>query len=218
MQKGRFEDAATLIVDRLGATAFQERYRSSFQLRGLPQGSVRSLPRIASGAVVTTNFDPVLEHSFGPSLRPALLGRDSSDFCRCVASGQTALLKLHGDIDNAASRVLTKSEYDKAYGSGGRLDFTRPIPRGLRVLFSTVTMLFVGCSLGTDRTLDLFRHIVNDEDARYLPQHYAILPYRTGAAGERFLEERHIFPIWYPKGRHEVLDALLEHLAQEAGE
>ncbi|MCR9161684.1 MAG: SIR2 family NAD-dependent protein deacylase [Nannocystaceae bacterium] len=217
MRKGRFEDAATVVVERLGVNAFRERYRSSFQLRGLPQGAVRTLPKIASGAVVTTNFDPVLEHTFGPSLRPVLLGHQSSDFCRCVASGQTALLKLHGDIDNAESRVLTKSEYDGAYGGDGRFDFALPIPRGLRVLFSTVTMLFVGCSLGADRTLGLFRHLVDREDARYLPQHYAILPYRTGAVGERFLEERHIFPIWYPNGRHEVLDALLEHLAGEAG-
>lgn len=215
LKQGRFEEAATDLVGRLGENGFVERYRSAFRLRGTPQGAVKHLPTLAQRSVVTTNFDGVLEAAFEGTLDPVFLGRECSDFCRCVASGRTALLKLHGDIEKASSRVLTESEYNDAYGKRGEVDLKKPIAVGIRALFSTVTFLFIGCSLGADRTMELFASIADEHDRRTIPQHYAILSWRPGAERhERELNNRSIFPIWYSRDRHESVGVILKCLGQ----
>ena len=41
-------------------------------------------------------------------------------FFRAIPAGDRYLLKLRGNLDNAAERVLNKAEYDIAYGNDHR--------------------------------------------------------------------------------------------------
>ncbi|NUQ79191.1 MAG: SIR2 family protein [Polyangiaceae bacterium] len=90
----------------------------------------------------------------------------------------------------------------------------QPLPSALRRIFSSATVLFLGCSLNTDRTLRVFRHVVGQPA---LPAHYAIIeaPADEGVlrARRRMLGEHRIVPIWYPSGRHEAVETFVRALA-----
>jgi len=178
------------------------------------------LPELTTGSVITTNLDTILEDVFQNAnfrFDDTVIGNKKSEFIRAVAKGERQILKLHGNVKATQSRVLTKSEYCGAYGSE-KIDFSQPLPDTLRRVFSHYTLLFLGASLGPDRTMKLFHEIVNEIGESELPRHYAIieLPENDNNVIERekFLAERMIFPIWYPHGQHEHVEAFLTLLIE----
>jgi hypothetical protein len=91
------------------------------------KGAVLALADLAGGAVVTTNFDRILERVFadaGSPFKHVVWGSQVDSIQRAVAENQPFLLKIHGDAEERSGRVLTKSEYEKRYASGD--------PAGLR--------------------------------------------------------------------------------------
>ena len=126
------------------------------------------------------------------------------------------LLKLHGNLDNAAERVLNKAEDDAAYGSDGNIHFDCPLPKLLKRLFSSYSFLFLGCSLSADRTIQTFMRVAQLEGADNLPHHYALLACPMDTRQKSKIDERlanaHIAPLWYPEGEHEHVERILELL------
>jgi hypothetical protein len=79
---------------------------------------VRHLPKIASGIVVTTNYDPVLEMVFEDSSRSftrVFGGTRITEASSAIQLNERALLKLHGDRNYEYTRVLTLSDYQREY-------------------------------------------------------------------------------------------------------
>ena len=107
-------------------------------------------------------------------------------------------------------RALTRTHYLAAYEEP--LNFQRPLPKALRQIFVSNSLLFLGCSLEHDWTLDLFKH-VKQQGEYEIPNHYAILPLPDGQHAkqqkEAALLELNIQPIWYPAGQHEFVERLL---------
>src|SRR5579872_7186603 len=68
VKEGRFEEAAEVVERELGEAIFNRRVAHTFGERTSKQcelkGAVLALPDLADGAVVTTNFDRVLERVF----------------------------------------------------------------------------------------------------------------------------------------------------------
>lgn len=215
IKRGKYEEAASLLIGKLGETHFEERYRAKFSGDGPPMGAVTLIPAISNGCVITTNFDRMIEAAFGPRLIEKYEGRESENFCRSLSRGEDTLLKIHGDVFRSSTRVLTRKEYDEAYGDGDMIESQLPLPRGLKRVFCNYSLLFVGCSLSSDRTHKLFEQIVTEEGAMYLPYHYAILEWNRQRGRERKLADRNIFPIWYPTGEHDAVFTLLSHLVEE---
>ena len=108
---------------------------------------------------------------------------------------------------------MLHGEYAQAYGDAGivRRFFSR-------FLFGK-SLLFVGCSLLTDRTLQTMEQLVSDEGADTLPQHYAFLELKKGIdriERKKALAKANIFPIWYPEGEHdESIESLLLALLED---
>ncbi|NJK30900.1 MAG: hypothetical protein HC927_00050 [Deltaproteobacteria bacterium] len=149
MHLGQYEEAATHILQLLGDSEFQERYRAVFDIEAPAAGALKLLPQIVRGPIMTTNFDHNIENLFKHGLSMVYHGSDCDDFRRALASSDPVLFKLHGDIKIARSRVLTTSEYDDAYGVRTQLDHSRPIARGLRAAFSTRSLLFLAAASAT---------------------------------------------------------------------
>ena len=129
------------------------------------------------------------------------------------------LLKLHGNIDNAAERVLSAAEYNHSLReSGGDVNMTFPLPQ---ILDSPVLELqspvhrmqplrrsndpdvHAGeCRIPAEsrRCLTITRcfPVPADEDRR-----------RTI---NRRLGDANITPLWYPEGEHEHVEQMLELL------
>ena len=137
-------------------------------------------------------------------------------FFRAIPAGERHLLKLHGNIDNPTERILNQAEYDTAYGNVGDINMNFPLPRILDRLFSSYSLLFLGCSLTADRTVQTFMRVVANRTAQTLPRHYALLSAPNDAGTLRELNQRladaNITPLWYPHGEHERVEEILQLL------
>lgn len=214
-----FEEAAEHLVTTLREPRFAETFDRMFAVRSsIPDSPIlRELQPIVRGCVVTTNFDRLIEIQLG--LSDVFLGRAATEFHRALADGEPALLKLHGDLRGVENRVLTRGEYDTAYGSGDEPDLSLALPDALYRMFGHHRLLFLGCSLGPDRTLRVLHKLVRLRGEARFPRHYAIIEAPTDRTAlndrESFLNDRMIFPIWYPAGAHQVVPALLRDLGTE---
>lgn len=177
-------------------------------------GALKFLPLIADGCVITTNFDRTLEELFRLSSK-AFGGfmhgvQNKNKFVTDLIKGDRCLLKLHGSVGEEDSYIFTKSQYDDAYGS--TLDFDKALPKTLRQIYISHSLLFLGCSLEKDRTLELFSKVQESKQFE-IPQHFAILPEPPNGQKrkkETFLREINIKTIWYPEEEHEYVEKILQ--------
>lgn len=220
-EKGDFEGVMDDLVTKLGEARFNLDFERDFKPTEDFNGVVMRLPGLFDSAAITTNFDRVLEIAYersGKAFVEKANGRGPVNaFYRALPAGERYLLKLHGNLDNAAERVLNRSEYNAAYGSDGNIHFESPVPKLLKRLYTSFSFLFLGCSLSYDRTIQTFAKIAQDVGADSLPHHYAILPCPNNADSKSKLEQRlanaHISAVWFPEGEYQLVDEILEILS-----
>lgn len=192
---------------------------------------IQLLPRLCSGAMVTTNFDTLIEDwcksKGAPEFDGFLLGlQQNSNFVQKLLKGDRCLLKLHGDASQPDTYVFTEDQYRQGYGER-EIDFRLQLPKALRQVYVSHSLLFLGCSLAQDKTMDLFKQ-VKDEGQFVIPEHFALLAEPRKADGKidgqvkQKTEDRlygiGIRPIWYSgDDNHAMLVKLLE-LAVEVAE
>jgi hypothetical protein len=135
---------------------------------------------------------------------------------------RVSIIKLHGDIRTPGQCILSKSQYDQAYGDGG-VDSGLPIPKLLEYYYKNSSLLFLGCSLNSDRTIKVFRSIKQGIEHKYgdivIPQHFAIeqAPESEQALSDRnaYLASLGITGIWFEKGQFQYVEELLRHARNE---
>lgn len=184
-------------------------------LKDLIKGALKHLSKISYSCVITTNFDKALEKTFEYDKKPFegfMIGtQPDSTFIKDMIKGNRCLLKLHGNVGEEKSYIFTSSQYKKAYGPN--IDFTKDLPRTLRQIFISHSLLFLGCSLEKDKTLELFK-LVTDSGEFEIPEHFAILAAPSikseKTKKENYLRDLNIKVIWYPNGKHETVENLLE--------
>jgi tetratricopeptide (TPR) repeat protein len=217
LAEGEYEEAAETVEQGLGPAIFNKRVAHTFGKRRSQecelQGAVLALPKLAAGPVVTTNFDRILERvfaEFGSPFEHVVWGSQVDSMRQAISENKPFLLKIHGDAEERSGRVLTKSEYDKHYAPGD----PDGLPAQLGRVFQGRTLLFVGCSLGNDRTMDVLFDVLRQASGL---EHFAIIGKPASDdeffANQRRLGERGILPIWYPKGRHDLIEPLLRWIA-----
>jgi len=216
-ENGDYEGVMNELVVALSENRFNRDFERDFSTPNDITGAVTLLPKLFDNSVVTTNFDRVLEKVYENDAKAfveKVTGRGRSNaFFRAIPAGERYLLKLHGNLDNAAERVLNKAEYDAAYGNDGNIHFDFPLPKLLRRLFTSYSFLFLGCSLSADRTIQTLMSVAQREGPDSLPHHYALLPCPADAARAKKVDQRladaHISPLWYPDGEHEHVEQIL---------
>ncbi len=165
--------------------------------------------------VMTTNFDRVLEEvydrchaKFGKVVSPC----EPDILAQIRQSNPHCLFKLHGDIGpeihDIEKLVFTQKQYDEAYDANGSLMLE------LSQWFQHKRLLFLGCSLMLDRTMEVLQQVAAQNTG---VEHYAILACRPEDIGERCKElgKLGISAIYYPEDRHEAVRVLLERLLEE---
>jgi hypothetical protein len=211
---GRYDEAAELLHEDLGQT-FNEELDNVYG-RNLPiSGVVRLVPYVFDAGVITTNFDSVIKRCYDDadrSFSEQLIGTRMVELPRYIGTNERFLVKVHGHAWTTSGRVLTKSEYDRAYPS--RAEAAAAIEA-----LATRTLLFMGCSLTIDRTMQVLKQVVATQGANNCVRHYAFME-DPGEAGLRQLREEaliacSIHPIWYRNGEHDTsLECLLWALTQ----
>lgn len=225
MEQYDYLQAAQVLHDA-AAEQVQHFIKTEFRQRGAILGPVRLLPELANGCIVTTNFDTVIEDLFrdqGQVLDGYMHGTQAgNNFVQRLLRGERCILKLHGDAGQANTHVFTRAQYQAAYGGAGvePFAFQNQLPRALRQIFITHSLLFLGCSLEQDKTLDLFKFVV-DEAAFEIPDHFALLnepatPQSRVRREARLLQLK-IRPLWYAtpidadgKPDHSLLEQILK--------
>ena len=152
---------------------------------------------------------------------PLSVGSRFDDFREILERRLHVLVKIHGEYFDDANRILDKEDYDAFYGvekkrRSYRIPFnSAPRPpvnstklSSLRHLFSTESLLFIGCSMKDDRYLTVLA------DIPLKPTHYAILPYDTCRERHKRLLDCGVRPIWYVpiNGDHMLVGEVLEFL------
>jgi hypothetical protein len=219
-ENGDYEGVMNDLVTTLGENRFNLDFERDFKTPEEITGAVTLLPKLFDNSAITTNFDRVLERVYENDAKAFIekvtgCGRASA-FFRAIPAGDRYLLKLHGNLDNAAERVLNKSEYDAAYGNDGNIHFESPLPKLLKRLFTSYSFLFLGCSLSADRTIQTFMRVAQLEGQDNLPHHYAILASPTDGGKKKVIDTRladaHISPIWFPEGEFQHIEEILQLL------
>lgn len=207
---------ASEITAHLNPIATEEIMRNIFRIRDTDikarlKGPVQLLPLIHTQLVITTNYDNVLEiayKNFDIHFEKAL-GSRIDDYAHLMRGNANVLMKLHGDLYIPRSRVLTKEEYDAVYIPEGDYVST------LKDIYRNNQLLFLGCSLDMDRTMDVF----SDCGLPNRP-HFALLPAPAIDGDNRDIansvRERDVFlssiginAIWYTGQHSEAIQHFL---------
>ena len=165
--------------------------------------------------VMTTNFDRVLEECYLSCQNTAIptvtpVNRDR--LAQLQLNQELCLLKLHGDIGREAvsidDLVFTKEQYEAHYAEGSTLVSV------LTRRFTNRRMLFLGCSLSSDRTMKVLGQVVKDQKGI---RHFAILGCKKSEIPTRMkeLQALGILPIFYDDSNHDAVRVILERLLEE---
>lgn len=171
-----------------------------------------------SPMVITTNYDTILEKAsidskLGPikPLLPCLRGQMHD----AIVLDERRLLKLHGSVEEIDSFVFSLTQYQKYYGEKGNRD-GRILPEYLSRIFQDKKVLFVGCSLTEDYTLEILKESVERD---HFISHYAIVPYlkdeKKQIMRQRDYTNMGILPIYYPEGNYSAVESLITYLSDE---
>ena len=171
-----------------------------------------------SSMVITTNYDPLLEDvSIGSPLgaiKP-LLPCHIGQMNEAIMLNDRRLLKLHGSVEEISSMILSTKQYKEYYGKKGNRG-NRALPIYLKKIFEGKKLLFVGCSLDKDYTLDILKECVKQNPNI---SHFAIVQYLSNQKQQikwqRKLTKLGIEAIYYPEGDFEAVGKLIHYLADK---
>ncbi len=223
---GQYLEAAQELAayDKVQTSHFIRTTYRAQQLK-LNAGPLRHLPRFARGCLVTTNFDDAIEKTYegathqGKPLdfKAYMHGTQDHNFFPRLVRGDRCLLKLHGDAESEATHILTAEQYELAYGKP--FDFQKSLPKALRQIYISQSLLFLGCGLEQDWTMELFK-AARDSDGYQVPNHYAIVEAPVDVQVKQQKETRlldlNIQPIWYPNGEHQMVESVIDLVADVA--
>lgn len=170
--------------EKLGDVLFRDNIRKIFgeeRLDGVvfPE-RVRLVTELFHGNILTTNIDRVIENAFKELKNieiPMLIPQMQADQVNQNINANTmCLIKLHGDVNESTSWVLTEEQYNSVYGENG--ESTSLFVSTLERLMISRKLLFIGCGLAQDRTYDVLNRVIQKNNTY---KHFAF----TECPGER---------------------------------
>lgn len=227
----RYELAAATIAQH--DAAFTERLQDFFALNETdtlaPTALVQKLPKIfPQSPLLTSNLDTVTETVYqdqGMPMDQILYGTSFTDqqLLRITSNKDHVLLKIHGCVKDKDTVVFSENQYSKLYGP---LDSKRKYKKGtgkkfpiqFKKMANEIRFLFLGCSLGEDRYLEILKQVKEhaQENANY---HFAIIAApedeKEFVERQKYLASCGIAPIWYAAGHYEQIGVYLNRLISE---
>ena len=220
MSKNWYGKAAGFLEQKLGDVLFRDNVKKIFaesRLEGtvLPE-KIALLTELFQGNIVTTNIDKTIEFAFKNIhniMIPLVIPQIQSDMAnKNISTNALCLIKIHGDVNEATSWVLTERQYDAVYGSKVGEDL--PFVAFLKRLMMSRKILFIGCGLEKDRTYDVLNDIIQHNN-NY--KHFAFIEDPNNDES-RIMKKRYlinslnIYPIWFPSGCFESIELLLKQM------
>ena len=185
----------------------------------LDEKAVSLLPQLFPEApLLTTNLERMEEEIYriyGVPFQAVLSPTDSNILTVLKQRRAHGILYLHGCVSGALTDynklVFSKSQYDRHYQSGSAL------VDGLQDWMENTQLLFLGCSLRNDRSLDILKKVFDNHNR---VEHFAILDLKPEDKDytSRMIQledDCGIRAILYPEGKHEAVKILLDELNRQ---
>lgn len=218
LAQGEFEQVIAHIEQVHGRDVFAQEIRDVFGKRGSIQNITLVISEIFKDTLITTNYDQLLEQIYDNGKISTVQVINGVTAMETPDPSKIAIIKMHGDIKNPARCILGKAQYDEAYGEAD-LDLDRAIPKMLNYYFTNNSLLFIGCSLNNDRTIQVFREIKSRAGDYSFPQHFSIEQTPSDIKGlvarNSELARLGITAIWYPKKKHDQVEVILRCIRNE---
>ncbi|MFL6257800.1 MAG: SIR2 family protein [Pyrinomonadaceae bacterium] len=206
LRKRHYTGAAETLLVGLGPDGFQSMVAASagdsrLRTAVFDKGTVSLLPLLASGPVITTNFDRVLEFAFaanGATFESVISGPRPDLIVDALHGNRRVLIKLHGDWQDRVGRTFAQSDYEANYGTAQPKRKRELLDSTEELLFASRSLLFIGASLGPDRTVTVLK-TVHQKYAGV--RHFAIMSVPKKKSDfiktERRLRSCGVLPLWY---------------------
>lgn len=212
LASGDYETVLEEIEAIRGREVFINEIRDEFSRNLTIPDVVWRISELFTDTVITTNYDRLLEQSFETGEAGRVQVINGLNALEQRDPRKITVIKLHGDIREPKRCILSKNQYDEAYGNGS-LNMHKPIPKLLAYHYKNSSLLFLGCSLSNDRTVQVFRKIRESMGEEKEKQHFSIeqVPESLEEIAQRNAELRNlgITPIWFEKERYELVESIL---------
>lgn len=211
---GQYEEVIDEIEKKGFKNAFIKEIKDVFSKRGKITNTALRLTELFTDTIITTNYDHLIEQAFDIGAERKIQLIDSSNIGEIPEPNKTTVIKLHGDINTPHKCIISKNQYDEAYGEG-TLNLTKPIPKLLSYYYRTSNLLFLGCSLNHDRTMQVFQAVNNQLKNKdiYRKDHFSLesMPENKDELVERnnYLLNYGITAIWFPKESYDYIEQIL---------
>lgn len=212
LSTGQYEAVIEEIEGSRGRDVFIQEIRDVFSRTGEITDTTLLITELFPDTVITTNYDRLIEQAFDTGAEKAFKIINGTNALEEPAADRVTIIKLHGDIKDPSKCILSKNQYRAAYGNDS-IDLTRPIPKLLEYYYKNSSLLFLGCSLNNDRTVQVFRAIKDKIGDTAISQHFSIeqSPETEQAIVDRneYLARLGVTGIWYEKGQFEYVEGIL---------
>jgi len=213
LASGAYETVLQEIEAVRGHDVFINEIRDEFSRNLTIPNVVWRISELFANTVITTNYDRLIELSYETGEKDKVQVINGLNALEKPDPKKITVIKLHGDIRNPNRCILSKNQYDEAYGNGS-LNMHKPIPKLLAYHYKNSSLLFLGCSLRNDRTVQVFKTIKEgmgeEEETK---QHFSIeqAPESLEEIAQRNAElaKLGITPIWFEKDRYELVESIL---------
>lgn len=163
-------DVADTLVDSIGSTRYRDIMESifdkDFSENEVPE-AYQTLMNLAPKTIVTTNYDRIPEIA-GKGKYRVHTNKTAPEAARSFSDNKNTVFKLHGDITDQSSIVLTTTDYRKVvYDNQSTRLF-------INSLLSTKILIFVGFSLSDPHIDDILKNIMSINKGLPL-SHYVLL-------------------------------------------
>ena len=153
-------DIADTCVSSMGSARYrdimEEVFDKNFSENDIPE-SYRCLMDLSPKTIITTNYDRIPDIA-GKGRYRIITNKNASEGARLLSTDKNIVFKIHGDITDQSSIVLTTSEYQELINNNTKTNLL------LSSLLSTKVLIFVGFSLSDphiDAVLDNIKSINN---------------------------------------------------------
>lgn len=171
VDEGRdYLEVASYCADALGRNEYrniiEKNFEKDFALTDVP-AAYRDLLDMPFKAILTTNYDRIPEVG-GKGVFNCYNNKNISEAMRALEKEKRIVIKIHGDVLDQDSIVLTREDYNRLMYQDN------DVQTAMKSVFSTSTICFLGCSF-TDPHFSLILDYLNQVNNGKNILHYAFL-------------------------------------------
>lgn len=202
-----FLEIADYCAEAIGKLEYREiiekNFNKKFTFDDIPN-AYQALLNLDCKSILTTNYDRIPEIGSRGTIS-CYTNRNISEASKAVEKGTKVIVKIHGDVLNQESIILTESDFKKLIHNNGS------VQNALKTFFSSSTVCFLGFGF-SDPHFNLILDFLSAINDGQTIVHYALL-----AAKSKFeihsIEKKGIRVIEYsPENNHAEIEDFLNRL------